>query len=141
VLPWYIDEVLSAFAYRVGDAVGFSTTKALPNRIGRSPFARVMRKAHEEEVVMGYTDDALPLIAHNSTVVSELFADEPFEIVAASPKIFDRLDSLPWDASIGTPTTFGQPCMALRLELRQKGRVAVHGTFFFTSRPPVVSSQ
>lgn len=72
------------------------------------------------------------LCAHHVVQVGDLIINCPLEIVSATPQLSKGFRLPPWRQQIGLPSLFGEStCVALHVEVRQKGQVVSTGTFFY----------
>ena len=148
VLPWCIEHLAGTFAHGIAKLIdGFPLSIPPKLDAGKNPFARWTKGgraavANQEQMQQAAesleSDQGLNrfhLIAHNSVVADGVIPNTPFEIVCAEPKVFPSHHTKPWERSAGLPYTSGEPCLALRMEIWQRGVVCAGGTFFFI--PPV----
>ncbi|CAD2217107.1 hypothetical protein, conserved [Angomonas deanei] len=72
------------------------------------------------------------LCAQQVVHAEDVVFDEPFDMVCAPPKYFQKYRLPPWRHQLGMPDLKGdRPCSCVRLEIRQRDLVVCSGTFFF----------
>ncbi|KPI86480.1 hypothetical protein ABL78_4464 [Leptomonas seymouri] len=73
------------------------------------------------------------LSAHHVVQVDDAVLGLPLEVVCAAPRVDPRYRLPPWRSQLGLPEVSGAdvPCVSLRCELRQSGRVISTGVYFF----------
>ncbi len=102
VAPWIIQQAVGVFANKVGCSAGLCTPRA-----------------------------SWLLVASHLVNNGDILCDEPAEIVCAAPRHFEQYFMPPWKHQVGMPQLQGQPCLALRVEVRQQRVAVVTGTYFF----------
>jgi hypothetical protein len=74
----------------------------------------------------------LRAVAANYTTECDVELGLPFEVVSAVPKVFEQYYCPPWQREAGLPYNRGDRCLSLRMEVRQRKRLAMVGTFWFS---------
>lgn len=77
--------------------------------------------------------DAWQLVSHHVVQTDDAVFGEPFEVVCAPPRVYPQYHLPPWRHRLGLPhlTTGPVPCVCLRCEVRQGGRLMSTGVYFF----------
>ena len=112
VAPWLVLRAIAAFAAKVVSVAELMTPAAAGGAVWQCVSCNAV---------------------NNGDVLSGIDA----EIVCAEPKWFPSYSMPPWKHEVGAPMLTGQPCLALRLEVRQLSKAVVIGTYFFSPVLPM----
>lgn len=119
--PWLLHAAMAEFCGKLGRC----------GHLGPSPPPRVK----EEQGHQGAAEEeAWGLVAHNALSSGDVVCGVPFDLVCAPPKVFERYRLPPWRQRVGVPALrrAESRCVALNVEVRQSGRVALGGVFYFS---------